>query len=56
VPDLPVGTYEVGFHKEGFWDAAETGVVIDVKTALRVDAASQVGAVRQEVTVSSNPI
>jgi len=56
LPDLPVGTYEVSFHREGFRDVRKTRVVVDVNAALRVDAALQVGGVRQEVTVSSNPV
>ena len=55
-PDLPVGTYEVSFHKQGFSDLRRTDLVIDVNTALRVDAALQVGEVRQEVTVSSTAL
>jgi len=55
-PDLPVGTYDVSFHKQGFTELRRTGLVIDVNTALRVDAALQVGEVRQEVTVSSSAV
>jgi hypothetical protein len=52
IPNLPVGHYEVNFHKEGFRDVRQTGVTIDVNTALRLDASLQVGAVREEITVS----
>jgi len=52
-PALPVGTYDVSFHKQGFRDARQTGLVIDVNTALRADAALEVGEVRESVTVSS---
>jgi len=48
---LPIGRYTVSFHKEGFQGYEETNLVIDVDTALRVDAVLQVGAVKQEVTV-----
>jgi hypothetical protein len=52
-PALPVGTYDVSFHKQGFRDARQTGLVIDVNTALRADDALEVGEVRESVTVSS---
>src|SRR5438132_722747 len=48
---LPVGTYDVLFEKSGFQKYQEQGLKIDVDTALRVDAALQVGAVTQEVNV-----
>ena len=44
LPNLPVGIYAVSFHKESFRDVRKTGVVIDVNTTLRVDAALQVGS------------
>jgi hypothetical protein len=56
LPNLPVGIYAVSFHKEGFRGVRKTAVVIDVNTALRADAALQVSGVRQEVTVSINPV
>ena len=52
-PSLAVGQYNLRFEKSGFQVYGQTGLVIDVNTALRVDATLQVGAVRQEVTVSS---
>ena len=54
--DLPVGSYEISFHKSGFTEVRKTGVVIDVNAARRVDAALPIGTVTQEVTVSSNPV
>jgi len=55
-PDLAVGTYDVSFRKTGFTEVRRIGVVIDVNTARRVDAALPIGTVTQEVTVSSNPV
>jgi hypothetical protein len=51
-PVLPVGHYTVSFRKDGFQAYRETSLVLDVDSALRVDAVLQVGAVRQEVTVT----
>jgi hypothetical protein len=54
--DLPVGTYDVNFHKEGFKEFRETGLVVDVTSPVRADATLQVGGVTQEVTVSSSAV
>ncbi|PYV01555.1 MAG: TonB-dependent receptor, partial [Acidobacteria bacterium] len=50
-PALAVGQYDVSFQKSGFVTYRQTGLVIDVDTALRVDAVLQVGLQKQEVTV-----
>src|SRR5438093_11533999 len=50
---LPIGTYDVSFQKAGFTPYRETGLVINVDTALRVDAVLQVGAEIQTVTVEA---
>jgi len=53
---LAVGTYDVSFQKTGFKVYRETGLVINVDTALRVDAVLQVGAELQTVTVESTAV
>src|SRR2546427_4370602 len=50
---LPVGQYDVSFQKSGFVVYRQTGLVLDVDTALRVDAVLQVGLQKQEVTVAA---
>lgn len=52
-PSLPTGHYEVQIKASGFREYRETGLVLDVNSALRVDAALQVGAVTQQVSVSA---
>ena len=52
-PALPTGKYDVRVKASGFQEFVETGLVLDVNTALRVDATMQVGTVNQEVSVSS---
>ena len=52
LPTLPAGHYEVIITKSGFEEYRQTGLVLDVNTALRVDAPLKVGAVTQKVTVS----
>ena len=53
LPALPAGHYEVIITKSGFEEYRQTGLVLDVNTALRVDATLKVGAVTQEVSVSA---
>lgn len=55
-PALPTGKYEVTIKAAGFQEYRETGLVLDVNNALRVDAAMKVGAVSQEVSVSSTSV
>ena len=55
-PALPTGKYEVTIKATGFEEFRETGLVLDVNTALRVDAAMKVGSVSQEVSVSSTSV
>ncbi len=52
-PNLPVGIYDLTFHKEGFKELGHTGVKLDVTAEVRQDARLEVGIERQEVTVSS---
>ncbi len=55
-PALPTGKYEVRIKATGFEEYRETGLVLDVNNALRIDAAMKVGAVTQEVSVSSTAV
>ncbi|MGD0227960.1 MAG: carboxypeptidase regulatory-like domain-containing protein [Terriglobia bacterium] len=55
-PALPTGKYEVRIKATGFEEYRETGLVLDVNNALRIDAAMKVGAVNQEVSVSSTAV
>ncbi|HEV2382555.1 MAG TPA: TonB-dependent receptor [Terriglobia bacterium] len=53
LPALPPGHYEVQIKATGFEQYRQTALVVDVNSALRVDATLQVGAVTQEVSVSA---
>lgn len=55
-PELPLGNYEVIIGQTGFKQYEQTGLVINVDTALRVDATLPVGEVTQAVTVSSTAV
>jgi hypothetical protein len=55
-PALPVGTYTVEVRASGFKTFAETGLVIDANSALRVDASLQLGQATENVTVLSDAV
>jgi Carboxypeptidase regulatory-like domain len=52
-PALAIGHYDVSVQKTGFGEYRQTNLMINVDTALQVDATMQVGAQRQQVTVKS---
>ncbi len=50
-PLLPVGHYEINVQQTGFKEFHQSGLVIDVNSALRTDVTLEVGAVTQSVNV-----
>ena len=52
-PSLPVGHYDLEIRKQGFKEHQETGLTLDVNTALRVDVSLELGAASQQVTVQA---
>ena len=52
VPELPIGTYDVTFTQAGFDTEINKGVVVNVATQTRVDAALKPGQVAQQVEVT----
>ncbi|PWU10309.1 MAG: hypothetical protein C5B51_04510 [Terriglobia bacterium] len=50
---LPVGTYELSVAVPGFKKYVRTGLVVEVAGTLRIDAALQVGAASESVTVEA---
>src|SRR5579863_1678910 len=52
-PALPAGHYDVGITARGFREYRQTGLVLDVNTAIRVDATLRVGTATQQVEVSA---
>jgi hypothetical protein len=53
---LPIGTYDVEVSKSGFTGYRHTGLILDVNSALSVDATLSVGEVVQKVTVTSTVV
>ena len=53
---LPLGTYTISVHRDGFKDFQQKEIVIDANSSIRVDAKLQVGAVQQQVVVSSTAV
>ena len=50
---LPVGRYEVEVRASGFRDYKQTGLILDVNTALLLDIPLQLGEASQEVTINA---
>ncbi|HEV2382561.1 MAG TPA: carboxypeptidase regulatory-like domain-containing protein [Terriglobia bacterium] len=55
-PELPIGDYTISIESSGFRPYKQTGLVIDISTALRVDITLEIGTVSQAVTVSSTAV
>jgi len=51
---VDVGTYTIIFSKAGFAEFRETNLVVNVDTALQVDANLQVGSSQEHVTVTAS--
>jgi hypothetical protein len=56
LPALPVGHYDVLIQAAGFQEYRQIGLVLDVNTALRLDATLKVGGLNQEVEVSATAV
>ena len=56
VPELPIGTYTVTITQSGFQTSVTSGVVVDVASERRVDAALKAGQVSQTVEVSGEEL
>ncbi|MGO9088784.1 MAG: TonB-dependent receptor domain-containing protein [Candidatus Sulfotelmatobacter sp.] len=56
LPALAIGTYDLQFAETGFKGYTRTGLVIDANSALRVDAALQVGAIDEKVEVRTDSV
>jgi hypothetical protein len=55
-PELPNGHYNLQVTAPGFANTAETGIVLDVNTALRLDVAMQLSSVKENVEVQANAL
>ncbi len=56
VPELPIGTYDVTIEKSGFRTSVTKGVQVSVAAERRVDAALELGEVREQVLVSGEAL
>ena len=54
--DLPIGTYEVTFAKEGFKTAVYSRILVQGNRTATLNAKLQPGAVASEVTVTATPL
>ncbi len=55
-PTLSVGAYDIEVRATGFKTYRQTGLVLDVNSGLRVDAALEVGTVTEQVNVSATAV
>jgi hypothetical protein len=55
-PSLAIGTYDVEVHANGFKIYAQSGLVIDANSALRMDVTLQLGLTTEKVTVLSDTL
>jgi len=55
-PALPAGHYDVRIRASGFQEYRQTGLLLEVNSAVRVDATLRVGALTQEVRVSATAV
>src|SRR5450631_2940891 len=53
IPDLPVGSWEVKFSKDGFASAVQSGVLLQVNTNVEVNGTLQVVGTTSKVIVSA---
>src|ERR1700693_2810950 len=54
LPELPIGTYTVTITLTGFETSVTTGVIVDVSSERRVNAAMKTGQVSTKVEVSGD--
>ena len=52
-PALPVGSYDIEITQTGFRSYRKTGLVIDANSALRADAALQLGAASEKIEITA---
>jgi hypothetical protein len=54
IPNLLEGTYDLAVTANGFKPYTQTGVVVRINTATKVDAVVQLGALNEQVTVEAS--
>jgi hypothetical protein len=54
--ELPIGQYDVKVEAQGFKTYQTTGVTLNVNDTVRADAALQLGALQESVTVEANAV
>jgi hypothetical protein len=56
IPQLPIGAYVLHVESANFKEFVSTGVEVHTATATEVNAALQVGAISEKVTVEANAV
>lgn len=52
-PSLPIGRYSIQIQAQGFGEFEETNLILDVNTALRVDATLKMGTITEKILISA---
>ena len=55
-PFLPVGNYSVSIELQGFKKYTQTGIILNVNDRIAVNAALEVGAITDAISVVANPV
>jgi hypothetical protein len=56
IVDLPIGTYEVSFSKDGFKTEVHSHIVVQGGTTTTVDGSLQLGEITSQITVTGTPL
>ncbi len=56
VPELPIGKYRLTVETPGFQTYEQTGITVDVNSAIQVNVQLSVGAVTTKVIVEADPV
>ncbi len=56
IVDLPIGTYEVSFSKDGFKTEVHSQIIVQGGTTATVNGALQLGEISTSITVSGTPL
>jgi hypothetical protein len=54
--ELPIGSYTLAFHRAGFKDRVQVGIVLEAQHTLQVNGRLEIGAATETITVTATPV